>query len=339
MEEYFLPILSCLGIVVVIWLQQYTERIAPYREPLISEDFYRGLQSSERMIVWILRNFDEGSRLYEIVQHIHTNYGIKQVVIVPDDAKISMKSEVPLLEFYQKTEIAVAIGQCTYIFSEQGVMESAVITAKRANKAAFMFVHDETSDSELRKVLLLYKEIYVFYTSKWTEDQHEWVNNATLQIHMPVFMKDFRTHTTQEKIVCFCKKSQWKFQRIAAELPTLQFFYSPTRNERLPVYTETAILCVLDATTPYEIVLEASASGIPVVVQWSPVYEEIFQEHCIYIKTEGIEEWVKIISHLKGNKLLYRQQSQKSLKMSLVYDSPRKMDMFLNCVFSGINNV
>ena len=107
--------------------------------------------------------------------------------------------------------------------------------------------------------------------------------------------------------------------------------------KRAPVYAETAILCVFDMTSPYEVVLEASASGIPVIVQWNPLYEEIFEDNCIYIKKDS--EWSQIISLLKRNQLFYREQSQKSLKMSLLYDSSRKMDVFLNCVFSGINNI
>jgi hypothetical protein len=272
-----------------------------------------------------------------MIQYIHRAHGIKQVVIVPDESRIPPNSEIPILEFFQKTEIAIAIQQATHIFSEAKVMETAVITAKRANKPIALFIHDESSDSELRKVLPLYKETRIFYTSKWVQEQHEWVNRYSLQVYLPVFTKEFQTHTTQEKIVSFCKNSQAKFQEIAAEFPTYTFLYAPDRMKRAPVYAETAILCVFDMTSPYEVVLEASASGIPVIVQWNPLYEEIFEDNCIYIKKDS--EWSQIISLLKRNQLFYREQSQKSLKMSLLYDSSRKMDVFLNCVFSGINNI
>ena len=337
MEDYFLPAITCLGIALYLWLQQCTERVAPYREPLISEGDYGNFQPPQKMIAWILRNYNEGSRLYSMIQYIHTSHGIKQVVIVPDESKVPLNSEIPILEFFQKTEIVIAIQQATYIFSEAKVMETAVITAKRANKPIALFIHDESSDSELRKVLPLYKETRIFYTSKWTEERHEWVNRYSLQIYIPVFMKEFQTHTTQEKIVCFCKNSQTKFQRIAADFPTYTFLYAPDRMKRASIYSEMDILCVFDMATPYEVVLEASASGIPVVVQWNPLYEEIFEDNCIYIKND--DDWIRIISLLKRNQLFYRQQSQKSLKMSLLYDSSRKMDMFLNCVFSEINNV
>jgi glycosyltransferase involved in cell wall biosynthesis len=323
---------------IYIWFRD-PERIAPYREPLISEDFYQVIRPSEKNIVWILRTFNETSRLYRMIQFIGTNYGIKQVVIVPDRAKLSPQNEIPVLEFFQKTEIALAIQQSTHVFCEAGVMETAIITAKRAKRPVYIFVHDESSNYELKHVLPLYKNSNVFYTNKTVQGSTEWINHFSLQFYLPVFMKEFQTHTTRETIVTFCKDSQWKFQRIASELIAYDFLYVPKRSDRRPIYTNVAVLCVLNTKTPYEIILEATASGIPIVAQWSPEYEEVFGDNCIYIRGDDIDDWRKILILLKESPLFYKEQSQKSARLALTYDSYKEMDIFLNCVFSEIINI
>jgi hypothetical protein len=315
------------------------ERVAPYREPLVSEDFYQAFHPPEKNIVWILRTFNTKSRLYRMIQFIGSHYGIKQVVIVPDRAKLSSQNDIPVLEFFQKTEIAFAIQRSTHIFCEPKVMETATITAKRAKRPVFIFIHDETCNWELKHVLTLYKPIYVLYTNKVVQGATEWINRYSFQFHLPVFMKEFQTHTTQKTIVTFCKDFQWKFQRLAKELVAYDFIYAPNRSDRRPIYTEAAILCVLNTTTPYEIILEAAASAIPIVVQWSPVYEEVFGDNCIYIRGDNTDEWRKILILLKESLLFYREQSQKSARLALTYDSYKEMDIFLNCVFSEIINI
>jgi len=261
------------------------------------------------------------------------------VVIVPDRAKLSPQNEIPVLEFFQKTEIAFAIQHSTHIFCEPKVMETATITAKRAKRPVFIFIHDETCNWELKHVLTLYKPIYIVYTSKLVQSSTEWINRHSLQVYLPVFMKEFQTHTMRETIVTFCKDSQWKFQRIATELPAYDFIYAPSRSDRRPIYADAAILCVLNITTPYEIILEAAASAIPIVAQWSPMYEEIFGDNCIYIRSDYADEWQKILILLKGSPLYYKEQSQKSARLALTYDSYKEMDIFLNCVFSEIINI
>ena len=317
-------------------LQWFKDYQVPFKEPLVPPDFYTAESPPENNIVWILRKFDQSSRLYRMIQYIHTQYGVKQTVIVP---RRTVSAEFPVLEFYQKTEAAIAIHRSTYIFSEAGVMESAVVTGKRSARPVYLFIHDESSDAELKRVLPMYKDVYIFYTSKWIQTVGEWANRASLQVYLPVFAKEHVTHTTKKVVLCLCKDSQWKFQSIASTLPAQEFMYSPTGEGRNSLYLKTAVLCVLNTATPYEIIMESAASGIPIVVQWSPIYEEVFGDDCVYIKKDSVDDWTKIISLLMGNALFYREQSQKSLRLSQSYDSSKEMDMFLNHVFSEVINL
>jgi hypothetical protein len=264
-----------------------------------------------------------------MIQYFHTNYGLRQIIIIPNESKVSLSNEVPILEFFQTTEIAMAIQQATHIFSEPGVLEAASKTAQQAKKPLFLFIHDEESNKEFRAAKTICEDTCILYTNRVIQQYYIENTRQSFQFYLPVFMKEQQTHTTREKITCFCVNSQWKFQRIAAKLPAYTFLYAK-RVSRRPFFTETGVLCILDSSTPYEIVLQAAASGIPIVAQWGPVLKEVLKEYCIYIQGEGVDEWIGILTRLKEDALFYRGQSQKSVKLSQLYDSPKEMDVLIN---------
>ena len=325
MESYVGPVVFCISIGIFIWLQGLDERVVPYRESLVSKDFYPTLMPDQKSIVWILRSYTIESRLYRMIQYIDTQYGIPQVVIIPNRSKISPGSQVPILEFFQKTEIAWALNRSTQIFCEAGVMKTAAITAAASKRPLGIFVHGPDK-KEFRSILELGASLRIFYTSQTIQDEFREFAIPSFQFYLPVFVKEHVTHTTRKKIVCFCRAARWKFQEIARTLPSYTFFYGTYPN-----FKEAAILCIYDG--PYELGIKAAASDIPIVCQWSSTYEEVFQDYCIYVRKES--EWLAAISRLQEDPLFYKEWSLKARKLSQLYDSPKEMDMFLNYVFSG----
>ena len=342
MEGYTIPVLYCIGIGVFLWLRKMDGRgrIVPYREALISKGSYPLRQASSAnppTFVWILRTFNETSRLYRMIQYFHSHYGFKQTVIIPNESKVSPQNEIPILEFFQVTEIAVAIQGATHIFSEAGVTETAATTAERAHKPLLLFIHDEESDKEFRDVLNIHRLLTPIYTSRWIQTLYGEITPKFIQTYLPVFMKEHQTHTTREKIACFCPNSRWKFQAIAAKLPAYEFLYSASNvaTTTKSKFTEIGILCIMDsATTNYEVALKAAASGIPIVALKNPILEEILQGACIFVKSDNTKEWLQPLLRLKEDALFYRDQSQKSAKLAAAYDSPTEMDRLLNLVKS-----
>jgi len=342
MDGYAIPVLYCIGIGVFLWLRKIEGRIVPYREALISKGVYPLRKSSQTAtidpptFIWILRTFNETSRLYRMIQYFHSHYGFKQTVIIPNESKVSPQNEIPILEFFQVTEIAVAIQGATHIFSEAGVAKAAATTAERAQKPLLLFIHDEESDKEFRGILNIHRSLTPIYTSRWIQTIYGDIGTPSLQTYLPVFMKEYQTHTTREKIACFCPDSRWKFQAIAAKLPAYDFLYSastaPTTKSK---FTEIGILCIMDsAPTNYEVALKAAASGIPIVARRTPILEEILQDACIFVGGTNQEDWLQPILRLKGDALFYRDQSQKSAKLATAYDSPTEMDRLLNLLKS-----
>lgn len=326
MEGYIAPAVFCISIGIFLWLQGLDERVVPYRESLVSKDFYPRPISDEKNIVWILRSYTVESRLHRMIQYIHTQYGISQVVIIPNRSKISPGSQVPILEFFQKTEIAWALNRSTQIFCEAGVMKTAAITAAASKRPLGIFLHD-SDKKEIRSVLELGASLKFFYTSQTIQDEFREFAIPSFQFYLPVFVKEHVTHSTRQKIVCSGESgARWKFQEIARTLPNYTFFYSSQPN-----FKEAAVLCMYDS--PYELGIKAAASDIPIVCQWSPLYEEVFQDYCIYVRKES--EWLAAISRLQEDALFYREWSLKARRLSQLYDSPKEMDMFLNYVFSG----
>ena len=330
MEAYIGPVVFGVSIGIFLWLQGVEGRQVPYKEPLVSKDFLPVANSpSEKNIVWILRNYTVESRLYRMIQYIGSQYGIPQVVIVPNESKVSLGGSVPILEFFQKTEIAVAMMKASHVFSEPGVVPCAETTARRGRRPLGIFVHDRRAQREVRSVKNE-GSVEIFYTSRSVQDEYADTDLPSFQFYLPVFMKEHVTHTTRERVVCFCREGRWKFQRIAGKLRDYAFFYGT-----FPNFREAGILCIIDGNTPYELGLRAAASQIPVICQWTPVFEEVFGDYVIYIRSDSNSEWEAAIARLKEEPLWYRDWSRKALKLSQMYDSPKEMDMFLNYVFSG----
>jgi hypothetical protein len=335
MQQYIQPILFCIFIGVFLSFRGVRGRVVPYREVLIEKNTpLLNLEFFVPTYVWILKSFNEESRLYRMIQYFHSHYGLKQVVIIPNESKVSSANQVPVLEFFQKMEILVALTQAVCIFSEAGVAETAVRTAKRIGLKACIFLHDTGPINEVGPLQKKYRGIEFIYTSRWTQQMYNY-KNISYQVYLPVFPREFQTHTSRERVVCVCPGYEWKFQQIAAKVPQCTFLYAADRINRVPLYTGTGILCILDQTTNYEIALEASASQIPIVAQWSPILEEVLQDYCILLKSDAIEVWAKTIKELQENMVLYQEYVKKSLKLSQLYDSSEKMDKFLNFVKSA----
>ena len=325
MEAYIGPVVFCVGISIFFWLRGLEERVVPYRESLVSKDFYPLVEPSEKYIVWILRSYTVGSRLFRMIQYMNTHYGIPQVVIIPNESKISLGSNVPILEFFQKTEIAVALQRASHVFCEAGVIKTAAITATAAQRPLKIFIHATGAKKELQSIEKNHAEI--FYTSASIQEEFSEFSFPSFQFYLPVFVKEHVTHTTREKIVCLCKRGRWKFQEIARTLPAYTFLYNGTPN-----FKEAGILCIVDRETPYEVGIQAAASGIPIVCLWSTEFEEIYKSYAIFIRDN---EWKNVIQRLKEDLLFYHEWSKKAIKLSQIYDSSKEMDMFLNFVFSG----
>ena len=230
MDGYAIPVLYCIGIGVFLWLRKIEGRIVPYREALISKGVYPLRKSSQTAtidpptFIWILRTFNETSRLYRMIQYFHSHYGFKQTVIIPNESKVSPQNEIPILEFFQVTEIAVAIQGATHIFSEAGVAKAAATTAERAQKPLLLFIHDEESDKEFRGILNIHRSLTPIYTSRWIQTIYGDIGTP-LSANLPAGLYEGVSDTYHSGEDClFLPRQSVEIPGYCGETPCLRFF-------------------------------------------------------------------------------------------------------------------
>ena len=278
-------------------------------------------------------------RMAHAVNLYLTKIGWKVLVIVPETS-VEAYEEIPILQFYQKTEIELAIQGASCIFTEgTNVLETASKTALRSRLPFVIFLHDEqTSESQIK---VLEQKPHLVYTSNWLK--------TVLQSKLPfpnivlsntLNWRNYVTHTTREYITILTHPDEEnKSLEIVKALPEYNFLrisgekriqnsslgnltiWGPQLEERA-IYAITGILCCLGEAPP----IQGMTPGIPIIASPSPLVEEILETSGLYSTT--VDEFVSKIRSLKTDTLLYKKYSELAESRAKALDPTRQLDEF-----------
>ena len=303
-----------LGIAIILYVRKRVkfndERLVPFREPLVPKGFWKVSQpAGTPVIVWIIRHYMPDRRgvpeltALELNKYFVDGLGWKVFIITPQST-IKNYNGVPVLQFYQKTEIESIISKAHCIISQGDVTETAAITAQRSKVPLVLF----DKDKGIEKAKQLCKSVSVV---------------------VPPLLIDWRryvTHTDRRYITLVNMSEangSKKFFEFAAALPEFEFlgvadfyenpFASPTssnvtlwnyQSDMRVVYNVTGILCVFSKEQE-RFELEAAASGIPT--------------------TDDLET----IRKLKTDSLFYKKASELATKKSKIEPNTEEFKVWI----------
>jgi hypothetical protein len=316
-----------------------SERIAPYRNSLVCEEFYKVCRPSQGrpQIVWILRDYmpiaiGAKERMAHAVNLYLTKIGWKVVVIVPESS-INSYEDIPILQFYQKTEIELAIHEASCIFTEgTKVLETASKTALRSRLPLVIFLNDEGL-----AIKSLEQKPYLVYTSNWIKTVYSELTLNSIVLSRVLNWRNYVTHTTREYITILSNEEENKSLEIVKALPEYNFLgifgekNSPLRNltiwgpqlEERAIYAITGILCCLGSSV---VPIQGMTPGIPIIASPTPLAKEILETSGLYATT--VDEFVSHIRSLKGDTLFYKKYSELSTVRAKALDPTRQLDEF-----------
>jgi glycosyltransferase involved in cell wall biosynthesis len=290
-----------LGIGVILYVRKKVkfnhERLVPFREPLVPKGFWKLCSPAPTtVIVWIIRHYMPDRRgVHELMAHELNKYFVDalgwKVVIITPQSTVKNYNGVPVLQFYQKTEIEIAVSKAHSIISQGDVIETAAITAQRS-KIPLVVFGDGSRAMKLCKCVNVVKEEQLPTYIDW---------------------RRYVTHTDRRYITLVNMSEangSKQFFEIAAALPEYEFlavadfyenpFASPKssnvtlwnyQSDMRVVYNVTGILCLFSKEQG-RFGLEAEASGIPVIS----------------------EKHLETIRKLKGDSLFYKKASEEAAK-------------------------
>lgn len=351
-----------LALFIVLYVRKNVEftnknRIAPFREPLVPEDFWKVCNASDSpTIVWIIRHylpdFKAGAECmaYDINTYFTQVLGWKVIVIVPYSSVTSFNG-VEILQFYQKTEIEVAISKAHCILSQYQVIETAAITSSRARKPLVLFAHDNSLGPWIVKAKSIHKNVNIVNNSSWIANINQQYSLNSIILNPPVDWRRYITHSERRYITLVNmngNKGVEQFFKIAAALPEYEFLgvagsYAKQNTSPLSsnvtlwrsqldmrvVYNVTGILCVPSKSESWgRVAIEACASGIPVIASPTPGLREALDYAGVFAERDDTSMWVQIIRKLKTDKLYYRKYSELASKRAHELDPKPQLDKF-----------
>ena len=332
-------------------------RLAPFREPLVPEDFWRVCkQSDSPTIVWIVRHylpdFKAGAEAmaHDINKYLVEHLGWTITVIVPYSS-VQAYEGVKILQFYQKSEIEVAISKAHCILSQYQVIETAAITAHRSKKPLVLFAHDDSLGLWIVKAKSIHNNVNIVNNSEWIATINQQYGLNSIILNPPVDWRRYVTYTERRYITLVNmngNKGAEQFFKIAAALPEYEFlgiagsyaqqYTSPlssnvtlwkSQSDMRTVYNVTGILCVLSKSESWgRVAIEACASGIPVIASPTPGLKEALGVSGIFADRDDIDSWVRIIHRLKSDPLYYKKYSELTLKRAYELDPKPQLDKF-----------
>lgn len=345
--EWLRSNVTTLGILLVICTillvrkkmdRRLTERIAPYREPLVCEEFYKVCRPSQGrpQIVWILRDYmplGPKERMAHAINLYLTKIGWEIIVIVPESSTNSYEG-IQILQFYQKVEIEVAIHGASCIFTQGTVLETASKTALRSRLPLVIFLHDEGLT-----IKSLEQKPYLVYTSNWLKTVYSELTLNSIVLSNTLNWRNYVTHTTREYITILSfDGDENKSLEIVKTLPEYNFLgifgekknsslrnltiWGPQLEERA-IYAITGILCCLGSSLPP---IQGMTPGIPIIASPTPLAKEILETSGLYATT--VDEFVLQIRALKEDTLLYKKYSELSTVRAKALDPTRQLDEF-----------
>jgi glycosyltransferase involved in cell wall biosynthesis len=332
-------------------------RLAPFREPLVPEEFWKVCRRSESItIVWIIRHylpdFKAGaeSMAYDINKYLVEVLGWKVIVIVPHSS-VGSYGGVEILQFYQKTEIELAISKAHCIFSQYQVIETAAITCARSKKPLVLFAHDDSLGPWIVKAKSIHNNVNIVNNSEWIANINRQYTLNSFVLNPPVDWRRYITYSERRYITLVNmngNKGAEQFFKIAAALPEYEFLGvagSYAKQMLLPlssnvtlwksqsdmrvVYNVTGILCTPSKHESWgRVAIEACASGIPVIASPTAGLKEALSYAGIFAELDDIATWVQIIRKLKTDPLYYKKYAELTVKRSHELDPKSQLDNF-----------
>lgn len=311
------------------------DRLVPYREALVTEDFFKSLRAKRPQgILWITRNylpdvFDAQALMAHDINLFLWKSGWKIVIVTPWAPTTSYEG-IPILQFYQKTEIGVAIQNSRVIITQGAVLESAIKTAERSRTPLVILAHETTNWANYR--LPENTAIVKVYNHIPTPEKI-----PTILLNQPVNWRKFVTHSTREYITFIGPSS---FYRIAGAFPEYKFLEvsgihkgNILENVTKMAYTKDIrdILAISDiiviASSGWaRFAICAGASGIPIIVAPTESLKEILGQAPLYGETD--EEIIRHIRALKTNPLFYKGQSELVRKRAMDLNPLKQLEEF-----------
>ena len=319
-----------------------TFRLAPYRDPLVPEEFWRLCRASEGrpQIVWILRNYmpitlGPKERIAHALNLYLIKIGWKVLVIVPESS-VAVLEGIEILQFFQKTEIELAIQGASCIFTQGTVLQTASKTALRSRLPLVIFLHDE-----VLAIKSLEQKPHLVYTSNWLKTVYSELTLNSIVLSRVLNWRNYVTHSTREYITILgTEENENNFFEIVRALPEYNFLgisgreriqnsslrnliiWEPQLEERA-IYAITGILCCLGSSV---VPIQGMTPGIPIIASPTPLAKEILETSGLYATT--VDEFVLHIRSLKEDTLLYKKYSELSTVRAKALDPTRQLDEF-----------
>lgn len=324
-KDYIIVLVIIIVICGILYIRKHYnligERITPYREPLVPEEFYKLCRPAEQpRIVWILRNYQVDTAAHDINTYMVEKLGWHVIVIVADKTG----SATDVLEFHQKTEIENVISGAHCIIGGAHVIETAFITAERAKRPFIVFADACAVGSPVLKD----KAYNLLLTNASFASCYEQSKVLTFVLNTPLDLKKYRTHTSRRYITMITTtENAREFFKIAAALPEYEFMYIGNKYQEAQssnvavwktpqdirkAFRETGILCVFSEDERRAI--QSMATGIPIVASKC---EGLGQS---VIVAHTTEEWIDAIRKLKTEPLYYKKYSDLILKRYDAWD-------------------
>lgn len=342
----------------------YTKsRVAPYREPLVPEDFWRSAPqqaqegSADRpLVVWIVRHWLPATRsgattmAYEMSRFLKQVAGWQIVIIVPY-SPVAVYDDMPIITFDQRPLVELALKRAHVILTQYQVIETAAVTAARARKPLVLVAHDDSLNPwiGLAKDKCGAQNVGLITNSEWLDTLYRFQGVASITLYPPVYMKSYQTHTTRTYITlvnCNENKGASLFYRLAQALPEFEFlavagsYGEQVTPPRLPnliawgpqadmrrVYAVTGILLVPSKAESWgRVAIEAGSSGIPVIAAATPGLREALGPAGIFCDREDPAAWIGEIRRLRNSVADYEQASRAIHRRAAALDPTEQLE-------------
>lgn len=175
---------------------------------------------------------------------------------------------------------------------------------------------------------------YVIYNSNWVRDTLKYPMKGCV-LHPAIDYEDYQTEVTGDNITltnCFAAKGGNILIELARAMPKRKFIgimgygnqiigteknikYIENTSDIKSIYAQSRIVIMPSEYESFgRVAIEASASGIPVIVNDTPGLRESLEYAGVFIKSlSDIDEWVKAIKKL-DNEAYYKKIGVKGIK-------------------------
>lgn len=359
--------IAILVLAVLLYLRKRAintpERVAPYREPLVPEEFWRTCPpinqegSADRpVVVLIVRHWlpDRRSGATTMAAEM-TRFLVKtagwQVAVITPFSSVASHDDIPIIRFDQRPLVELAVRKANVIVTQYQVVETAALTARNARKPLVLVTHDDSMNPwiNLAKAKCGSQNVALINNSEWLDTLYRFQGVASTILYPPVYTKQYKTHTTRRYVTlvnCNENKGASLFYQLARAMPDVEFlavagsYGDQVQPPALPnlkawrsqedmrkVYAQTGILLMPSKSESWgKAAIEAAASGIPVIASTAPGLKEALGPAGIFCDREDAGAWITEIRRLQDNPLAYEQASRAMARRAAALDPTEQLE-------------